>query len=573
MLRNVTFRSSAGSAFGVAIAAWLSLAAVAAAETVTPQAVGCKLIKTAAQLQAMRNDLFGNYCLANDIDASSIANFEPIGGGGQSFTGRLFGNGRVIRNLRIRSKGSYVGLFGAAQGGLIQDVGLVNADIAGTAIDAFVGGLVGFLPGAPSAIRRVHVTGRIAAKGAGSYAGGIAGYATSLTLTDSWSSVDVNGGTAAGGAIGVSTGTTISRVYATGPVTCPEACHVGGLIGYGALGSVGLSHASGPVAGGASSKAGGLVGTALGLTTRGAHAIGAVTTGVGGYAGGLIGYLDGGTAAEVYAIGRVAGGASAAALGGMVGKAFQTPTVSNAYWDTVTSAQGASAAGVGYTTAQLRNVLPIGFGSAWAFTKNKSYPFLNEADIDFAAPLATLVNGGRVYTFLPISQRDKSQYATPPANANAASLAAVYTMIARAIGITRNVAALKDVKIDTYFWKEATKTTVWKGPVTTRATLGTFKAIAANARLNGTNVIGEMKIGHLVILRGTYTKSNGIKAEHWLLGTLYTASGNALDAVIANDPWTGMQVTIDPVSKKVVWPADFPLTGFKVDGYQPMTVN
>jgi hypothetical protein len=32
-------------------------------------------------------------------------------------------------------------------------------------------------------------------------------------------------------------------------------------------------------------------------------------------------------------------------------------------------------------------------------------------------------------------------------------------------------------------------------------------------------------------------------------------------------------VTIDPATKKVVWPATFPLTGFKIDGYQPVTLN
>jgi hypothetical protein len=247
-------------------------------------------------------------------------------------------------------------------------------------------------------------------------------------------------------------------------------------------------------------------------------------------------------------------------------------TVTNAYWDISTSAQAASAAGIGYSTPQLRVVMPIGFGNAWAITAKRSYPFLNEADIDFAAPLAMLVKTGRVYTFLPISQRDKPQYSGASTGANFASLATVYTMIARAIGITRNVAALKDVPIDRY-WKDATKTAVWKGPVTTRATLGELKTLAANARLNNANVIGEMKVGRLVIMRGSYTRNNGAKVEHWLLGTLYTTSGNVLDSVIANDPWTGMQVMIDPSTKKVVSPAAFPLANFKVDGYRPVTLN
>jgi hypothetical protein len=110
-------------------------------------------------------------------------------------------------------------------------------------------------------------------------------------------------------------------------------------------------------------------------------------------------------------------------------------------------------------------------------------------------------------------------------------------MIARAIGVTRDIAALKTVKIDR-FWNDTKKVAVWRGPASTLATLGTLKPIAGSTRLNNTNVIGEMAISRLVILRGRYTR-NGRKAEHWMLGTLYTTSGNAPIAVIANDPWTG----------------------------------
>jgi hypothetical protein len=47
----------------------------------------------------------------------------------------------------------------------------------------------------------------------------------------------------------------------------------------------------------------------------------------------------------------------------------------------------------------------------------------------------------------------------------------------------------------------------------------------------------------------------------------------AMPPVIGNDPWTGEQVMIDPATKKIVSPADFPLANFKIDGYQPVTVN
>src|SRR6185437_7041071 len=132
------------------------------------------------------------------------------------------------------------------------------------------------------------------------------------------------------------------------------------------------------------------------------------------------------------------------------------------------------------------------------------------------------VISNKVFTFLPIAQSDKSQYVGNPSHTDQASLAAVYTMIARSIGIADNVAALKDVKIDKYFWHDATQTTTFAGPVNTHAALGAMTAIAPGARLNGTNVLGQMNVHRLVILRGTYTTTGGGTATHYMLGTLYT---------------------------------------------------
>jgi hypothetical protein len=43
--------------------------------------------------------------------------------------------------------------------------------------------------------------------------------------------------------------------------------------------------------------------------------------------------------------------------------------------------------------------------------------------------------------------------------------------------------------------------------------------------------------------------------------------------VVANDPWTGRQVLINPATKRVVSPAGFPLAGFEIDGYRPATLQ
>jgi len=140
--------------------------------------------------------------------------------------------------------------------------------------------------------------------------------------------------------------------------------------------------------------------------------------------------------------------------------------------------------------------------------------------------------------------------------------------------MTRNIGRLKNVKIDRYFWKDDTQTTTWKGPVTNEASLGTLTPIASAAKLDKSNVIGQLILRNLVLLRGTYTGSGGGSATHWMLATLYTNdSDNKLSAVVANDPWTGWQVLINPQTKRVVSPANFPLADFKIDAYQAVMLD
>src|SRR5436305_7940404 len=61
----------------------------------------CTPVHNAAELDGMRDNLAGVYCLANDVDMSSVANFTPIGDDDTPFTGHLLGNNHVIRNLTI----------------------------------------------------------------------------------------------------------------------------------------------------------------------------------------------------------------------------------------------------------------------------------------------------------------------------------------------------------------------------------------------------------------------------------------------------------------------------------------
>ena len=106
-------------------------------------------------LHTVRNNLGGSYILLNDLDsttagymelASETANWrrgwEPIGTSDDPFTGSFNGMGYEIRDLFInRPDENYVGLFGLVdEGGVIENVGVVNATVAGK---QHVGGLVG----------------------------------------------------------------------------------------------------------------------------------------------------------------------------------------------------------------------------------------------------------------------------------------------------------------------------------------------------------------------------------------------------------------------------------------------
>ena len=538
--RRVSIRRSA-----VIGSVWVALALTSAP---SEAAVACKLIRNVAQLQAIQNDLDGSYCLANDIEASGVANFAPLGTSASPFTGRLYGNNHVIANLTVSSAAAGVGLFGVTDGAVIQDLALLNAKVTGPD-NAYIGALVGIAKGssAPSTIARVSVTGQVKSAGASSL-GGIAGNLNAnVTLTQSRSAAKVVGpapATQAGGLVACNDGGTVQQSYATGPVTGGDDSQVGGLIACNRGGATLLSYAAGPVTGGADSEV-----------------------------GGLVGYQSGGKITESYAVGKVGGGAESS-VGGLIGSVFGSPIVMNAYWDTQTSGQTASGGGLGggLMTTQFRAELPPGFGNAWAITRKLSYPFLNDPHIDFASPLATLVRSSKVFVFLPIGQLDKSQYKTEPVHADKASLATVYTMIARAIGITKDIAALRNVTISRY-WDDASQTAHWDGEITAHASLGALRTIAGNARLDGSNVIGQMDRQRLVILRGSYKKSGGGTATHFMLGTLYTKAGGAVQAVVAHDPWTGEQVSIDRATKKVISPANFPLANFKVNGYRRVTIN
>jgi hypothetical protein len=120
-------------------------------------------IATAAQLDAVRNNLGGRYILTADIDLSGYENWNPIGifqpasdkpedaetpDFGKVFSGVFDGNGHTISNLTINRPSDFaVGLFGCVSGtnnnpAAISNLKIENAHVTGFFLVGSVAGLM-----------------------------------------------------------------------------------------------------------------------------------------------------------------------------------------------------------------------------------------------------------------------------------------------------------------------------------------------------------------------------------------------------------------------------------------------
>lgn len=195
-------------------------------------AQGYTIIKTADDLQALKDNLSGKYILMNDIDLSGY-NWTAIGTKTNPFSGELNGNGHVIKNLQVDDAArNGIGLFGVIDGANVSNVGLENADIN-------VQNAVGILAGAAEAsiITNCYSTGSV--RGAG-WVGGLIGQITNATtINNCFSTANVTGTSSQiGGLVGRLDSSSVSNSYAEGSVL--GKIFVGGLIGN----SVGISNIS-----------------------------------------------------------------------------------------------------------------------------------------------------------------------------------------------------------------------------------------------------------------------------------------------------------------------------------------
>jgi hypothetical protein len=517
----------------------------------------CTEIHTAADLELMRTSISGTFCLANDIDIASAPGFVRI----PVFDGSLDGRGHVISNFKTS-------IFDVLAGS-VRNLGLANVDISTVVpVLPFSVGPLAYSAenndsGAPSVIENVWTSGSVSGAGpdnSSALVGGLVGATVGYEFRNVRADVKVTSSGSAGGLISFVDSSIVQDAYATGAVYGDlQRGTAGGLTGITLRSIYERVFAVGPVTG---QSAGGLIGSATENTRISkAYALGNVEANL-GLAGGLIGGVAPQVElSEVYAAGSVIG--PQFLVGGLLAR--QDGPAVEAFWDIDTTGQTISARGTPMTTEQLRGAVPFS-GTDWAITPDRTYPYLT--GFDFIPPLATIVSADRLYIALPTGQLDPWEYASRPKHADAASKAAAFAMVARAIGVARGDTDLSEASISD-FWRDASQEPRWSGPVKTFAKLGEAIDLGRDDVIDGTNVIGQLRRNRFVLLRGTYKDRDRIDREHWVLATsIIKDEAGTITAVVANDPWTGTQIEISPMTRTVSRPADFALRKFKVKGFQ-----
>jgi filamentous hemagglutinin family protein len=218
--------------------------------TLTPGAGGYYQVSS---VQGLENMLGFSESNAAD-NFRLVANLTlPAGFSFPYYAGSFDGNGHALANLSINLPNSDFGLFGylPSSSTVIANIGLPGVSVTGL---NDVGGLVGASMAAT--ITNSYVSGRVSG---GSYVGGLVGFNKAGTVSNAYSSATVTGGNyGAGGLAGANYGS-ISQTYASGQVN--GSSYVGGLVGlqYGTVSNSfynksanptlsGLSNWRGPIA-------------------------------------------------------------------------------------------------------------------------------------------------------------------------------------------------------------------------------------------------------------------------------------------------------------------------------------
>ena len=258
-----------------------------------------------------------SYSLSADIDASGISNWPSIGETqANAFRGSLDGNGFAVKGLvqTISTNSTvYGGLFGYAEGAVIQDVGTEDCaiNLATSSGSCFAGGIVGFA-GPGTTIKNCYSTG---------------------SVTTSILSGSPNTWSMAGGIAGRVHGdlTAIDQCYNTGTVNALSSSDnsfsmAGGIAGHTSCDEIqnsyntGTVHATNSNAG--TAYAGGIAGEITVGTISGCHSAGQTLAAVSrsvGITGNIAGYQNDGTITNCYNETSVILPESTGSYGGLVG--------------------------------------------------------------------------------------------------------------------------------------------------------------------------------------------------------------------------------------------------------------
>lgn len=236
--------------------------------------------------------------LMNDIDMSSIENWEPLNPDGPYDLGIVFdGGGHSLKNLKSKGKtySSFFGvLYGKCHNVKFVDAEIVSASNSGTGI---IGGYIG-TGGKPAIVSEVEASGIITCNGKGQSVGGLGGNAREATIENCTVNVTVSNPmgdgvyrTATGGVVGKTMGSAVKI----------KNCVVRGIVEI----TKGVNN----------TYTGGIVGWQVdaGAEITGCEVYATVKS-AGERVGGIVGHYQGGTLSgckfygEVHAASRLAGG-------------------------------------------------------------------------------------------------------------------------------------------------------------------------------------------------------------------------------------------------------------------------
>ena len=272
------------------------------------------------ELNAIRDNLSGNYFLTTDISLAKYDNWEPIGTDeDNAFTGNLDGNWYKITALSInRPEELYIGLFGCIDNGSVCNLGIEIAS----------GGVNG---------GKKYLTGSGFVRGA--YVGGIVGVINNSTITNCYSSGNVTAtaatvNAASGGIAGNVINSVITNCYGSGNVTATNTkdAFSGGIAGYIENSTITNCYSSGNIT---ASLSGGIAGgIASNSVITNCYNSGNITATYWMLAlsGGITGYVNNSKINNCYNIGNIdIGNTLTAFCGGISGEVANNSIITNCY--------------------------------------------------------------------------------------------------------------------------------------------------------------------------------------------------------------------------------------------------